>query len=573
MNCQDIGRILNDDDIAELRPAVARTVREHLATCDECARDWRVHERVLAMPMPAPGPRLLGWRPPNRAAETVAPSRRALRSTLLVGALIAVGATAAVYVAVEQLESVRTTESPTAGPTSDDASSQEAPVGAAADSSPTATDELDLSAIRASRSGYAYAFTAVLAPSMTDPQYDEVAAVIEAALLEKLRSIPHLILIEPDLFDRFLDPDGLPRRPLPAGIDFLLQLQQPALANAETNAGRWSIEVYARISGDEEIETRTIWEKRTVWVWGRLDLPLSIEEAHSTIEGAFAMLSTQILPPEDLSLLAEMRNTALDSARPKEERLAVLSTLDFFFPHRFIVFDDVVKREVSRSIALTVTEIVTNSPDPDVRRDAWWFVRGLGDPYLVAPLAESMRRDPAISVRFMAADVLAREFISDPAARAAFDFAALNDTDLQSRRRARWATASAPDRKALLIDMLSDPALPQYLRYAYLRGSTIGDFVDYVTPESAELMLRAAAAGPQNLPPGTIITDLGKAPSGEVVPLLLERLRDDPDAAIRRVAASALIAHQDEPGVVEALRYAREYDVSPEVRLAASTER
>jgi HEAT repeat protein len=299
-----------------------------------------------------------------------------------------------------------------------------------------------------------------------------------------------------------------------------------------------------------------------------------MEEADSVIDGMVEALSTRIFPPEDLSLLGEMRNSVLDSTRPKEERLALLeNTLEFFFPRRFMVFDDVIQREVSRSIALTVAEIVSNSPDRDVRVSAWFVVRSLGDPYLVAPLAESLRRDSAVEVRLLTIELLAANFPSDPVAQTALNSAALSDGDYLVRNVARWAIANESDRRTHLNDMLAEVAVPQASNWlgVIFSGSTFANAVDYVTRGSAEILLDIVAASP-NTQRG-ITNILGKAPPGEVVPLMLERLRDDPDVAVRRVAAVTLMGRQNDPGVVAALRYARDYDPSPEVRAAASAVR
>ena len=564
MNCQDIGRILNDDDIATLSPAVARRVREHHANCDDCAWDWKVHERMLAMPTPAPGPRLLGWQPEIRAADTLASARRPLRNSLIFGMLIAVGAAAAVFVVAERRQDPGTAVPLSVQSTSNDASSHDDPVGTPRDSLPVVADESKPPVTRAFRPGYAYAFTAVLAPSRQDPQDAEMLMALEAALLDKLRSMPHLILIEPESFDQYLEPNGLPRWPLPEGIDFLVQLQRSSrLADIEALTGQWNFEVRVWKAGDNRIAGAT-----TALV---PDTPLSTEIARAVIEDLFEERLRDNFPPEDLSRLAEIRNMALDPTRLERDRLAALDELEAF-AYRFGIFDESVQQQVSLSIAHTATEIVTTSPDPAVRARLWDVVSGLAAPYLVAPLAESLQRDPNDAVRIAAARRLALSFADDPVARAALDFAALNDRSRSIRHYARWANSDEFDRQALLAEMLADPAVPQAERSSVVR-SDIGSYASYITRESAELLLAIAAAAPVNMAWSDITSDLGSAPPQDVVPLLLERLRDDPDAAIRRVAAGALLGHQDQPGVVEALRNARDNDPSPEVRLAAFTVR
>jgi HEAT repeat protein len=258
--------------------------------------------------------------------------------------------------------------------------------------------------------------------------------------------------------------------------------------------------------------------------------------------------------------------------RSQQDRLAALDELGRF-NRRFSVFDESVQRQVTRSIALTATDIVRNSSDPGVRLRLWEVVSGLADPYLVAPLADSLQRDSDDGVRLLAVQLLAQDFTSDPVARAALDSVSLNDSNRMIRNYARWAITDEAGRRALLTETLSDPAVPRDQRYSVLGADVGGRYGPYITRESAELLLGIAAATSQNLYWSDIISDLGNAPPLEVVPLLLERLSADPDAAVRRVAAGALLAYQEEPGVVDALRYARDNDPSPEVRLAAFTVR
>jgi len=567
MNCQDIGRILNDDDIAALRPAVVNSAREHLATCDECAWDWKVHERMLAMPLPAIGAKLLAWQPAARAGHAKTAVRRPRGGSLIIGALIAIGAAAAMVVGVGRLQDRQPAELPADQQTSSGTSLRAEPTGESSEIALSLPDARDASVTDAPQPLYAYSFTVVLAPPSYERQdelTERAVGNIHSALLVRLRSLPHLRLIEPESFDPYLESSGFPRRPLPRGVDFLVQVQRPpGMEEIENLAGIRTIDVRVLSAASNRIASgRTFMDTSS---------RASADAARAAADSLFEQSINRTFPPRDLSRLGEIRNYALDSTRSEDTRFELIDELTQF-SLRFAIFEESVQQQVERSIAITTADIATNAPEPAIRARSWQAAAGLADSYLVAPLTEALLRDSSDIVRLEAARRLALDFAADPAARAALDFSALNDSDRAVRHYARWANTDESGRPVLLTQMLSDPTVPVPERFGVVR-SDIPRYQAYITRESARLLLDIAAASHADMAWSDITSDLGIAPPNQVADLLLERLRDDPDAAIRRVAAGALLGHQDEPGVVAALRYARDNDPSPEVRLAAFTVR
>lgn len=95
MNCRDIARLLDDEDVRALPAAVHSDVQAHLATCRECARDWQIHAQLAEMPIPALPAGLRAQFMARAAQRPVIGAHRRNRF-LVIGAVVAMAAAAAV---------------------------------------------------------------------------------------------------------------------------------------------------------------------------------------------------------------------------------------------------------------------------------------------------------------------------------------------------------------------------------------------------------------------------------------------------------------------------------------------
>src|SRR5262245_61444100 len=92
MNCRWIAHLLDELDVSRLSDAERRDVESHLGTCAECARDWEIHQRLLALPKRQMRPELV-----SRCRVAVvahAEGRRRSSRYVLYGVVLALAAAA-----------------------------------------------------------------------------------------------------------------------------------------------------------------------------------------------------------------------------------------------------------------------------------------------------------------------------------------------------------------------------------------------------------------------------------------------------------------------------------------------
>lgn len=96
MNCNDMTRLLDERDIAELSAPEARDLAAHAAECAECARQWLASEHVARFRSDVPAlPAALREQALRIREACEAPAlRRSTRRPLLFGGLFVLGAAA-----------------------------------------------------------------------------------------------------------------------------------------------------------------------------------------------------------------------------------------------------------------------------------------------------------------------------------------------------------------------------------------------------------------------------------------------------------------------------------------------
>jgi len=374
-------------------------------------------------------------------------------------------------------------------------------------------------------------FTVAIAPRVLETT-DRAAALafqsIYVALLDELRSVPNLDLVERASKDRDIAPD------------FELR------ANVESRDGpRFHLSWLATRGGIGE--------------WSA-----SIASSVPWTAVAVARDATQALrlfpfPPE-VSRPVELEAVALDANRSAEERFDALAELKTI-PQRFAF----VGRDERRVVAVAAADIVANSVDPEVRGRTWTAMRKVDDPYLVEPLTDSVLHDDAEFVRLEAVKTLGSSFGHDAKAIAALEYALVHDLSAQVRANARWESLDEDERRAyvagtLLRNDLSDPERLELLT------AGVSGFRGYIDPRAAQALVAISSrARPSNEEP-TPEESRGRVNATEIVPLLMELLTDSPSDEIRSAVASALMRHRGEAGVQVALQQAARQDPSPQVR-------
>jgi antitoxin (DNA-binding transcriptional repressor) of toxin-antitoxin stability system len=93
MNCQDIARILDEQEVDGLLTDERSAAQVHLASCAECARDWQIHAQLSGARIPEVPAELRALY--QREVGIGAPGTRRSGRLVVIGALVAVAAAAA----------------------------------------------------------------------------------------------------------------------------------------------------------------------------------------------------------------------------------------------------------------------------------------------------------------------------------------------------------------------------------------------------------------------------------------------------------------------------------------------
>jgi hypothetical protein len=94
MNCQDMARILDEQEVDGLLAEEQSGVQVHLNTCRECARDWQIHAQLAGVAIPAVPAALRAQFTPQMVAASRNGGHRRNR-LVVIGVLIALAAAAA----------------------------------------------------------------------------------------------------------------------------------------------------------------------------------------------------------------------------------------------------------------------------------------------------------------------------------------------------------------------------------------------------------------------------------------------------------------------------------------------
>jgi hypothetical protein len=602
MNCQEIGNILNDQDIGALSPAVVTSAREHLATCDECARDWKAHEQMLAMPMPVPGPGLLEWRPANRGVSD-ATSRRSLRGTLLLGALIAVGAAAAVYVAVEQSESMRTTESRAAGPTSDVVSPQDEPVGAATDSSPDdeqpgsiatgadaspATNPPDVAPVpepvvdstiaavppetiaavppettaavcsrTATSSGTLKVVLLPARASTPDRASEALVQEIRQDTLRALLAMPAVEVVDLGPVDlAVLAPNAGSLRDdnlLFIAISQRYQSTVVAEISERTTASglSWSIDLLVRQRESAGGSANEISKDGSPAISSLLQT-LGVKSLGTEYAGLIARRAAR---PPILNLMPDACNVFLDASRPENERLQALAQLRN---------DGLDGETLAVAVALAV-----ESPSARTRQRVWSLLRGSEyHPPLAGLLSSALVSDADAAVRKEAALGLAA-YLREGSTLAVLEHAAGNDVSTEVRLAARMAMMSYDEQLAFKREILLDRSLTPAERFAPTSNFTTLRMpvpLTYHDGQAEEALAYSEILGATDDPQleNSVLSELSNTIIAlrtdersnqidvRIIPVLAETVASD-DPRVRRQAIRALISLAEFPEARAAL--------------------
>ena len=357
---------------------------------------------------------------------------------------------------------------------------------------------------------------------------------IYAALLEELRAIPNLELVELSS-ELSVAPDD---------VDFDLRVKGEARPGFRPSA---LLRVYwsAKRGGAGDWSTPT---------------DSSVPGTPETIARAAAEQLRRFPFPPEIARPVELEAIVLDTNRPSEERLGALAELKTI-PQRFAF----VGRDERRVVAVAAADIVANSTDPDIRSRVWKAMRKVDDPYLIGPLVDSVLSDDSEQVRVDAVQTLGNNFGHDPKAVAGLEYAFVHDLSPQVRANAHWETLDENSRRGYLAGTLLREDLSDAARLELLTAGVSG-FRGYVDRQAVQALVDIASRARSSTEQLVADEGPGRVSAAELVPLLVELLTDNGSEEIRSAAASALLRHRDEVGVRDTLELAQCDDPSQRVR-------
>jgi HEAT repeat protein len=433
-----------------------------------------------------------------------------------------------------------------AGPLSVNSPDSPAPAAAPPSDAPAAGSASTPSTAEASPPPTAKLRSTVAVSPLALQTNDRAAALafqsIYAALLDELRSIPNLDLVELRSAGRDFAPDD---------IDFYVRVR------GESRGGPGAVPLF-----------HVYW---TATSGGAGQWSASIASSVPWTAIAVARDATQALRrfpfPPDISRPVELEAVALDAGRSAEERFGALDELKMI-PQRFAF----VGRDERRVVAVAAADIVANSADPEVRGRTWAAMRQVDDPYmkvddpyLIEPLVDSALHDDSEFVRLEAVKTLGSSFGRDAKARAALEYALVHDLSPQVRANAHWESLDEDGRRAYVAGTLLRDDLSDAARLELLTAGVSG-FRGYIDPRAAQALVDIATRALPSTQESAPEESPGRVSATDVVPLLLELLTASPSEEIRAAVATGLMRHRREAGVDVALQAAARDDPSSQVR-------
>lgn len=598
MNCREITGIL-DNQKAALDPGQRRDAEAHVATCKDCAEAWHLQNALAELPgMPLP----YGFAGRCRAlvAQGVqaAPNRRTVRR-ILVGTLAALAAAAAVVMLLP-----RPVDSTGPGTLARNAPVADVEVNAPViDLSATefSPDVPQTSAIEAPAkpkftvsivpprplpaAGSAPA-SGVVPPAdleavralQNSPPRQQAVQAFQSALLEELRRVPGLTLVDPDQ-----------PVPEPAGKNYrvaFMFLTQLGLDGRAVPGDSRIVELTATAEQLKADGQKT----RRMMSFLRIDLlapcagipPVAgappCNDPRGQATEVVRKLRQEVFPPDPSvtrPLQARLQDTSLDAS----QRIKTFEDL-------FRISKDQEDLALLRDpgVVRAALALAANG-DPTLRAQIWRMMRGAGNPDFIQPMLASLTQDPA-DVRLAAIETLAGDFLGDPRVRAALASLVVEDPNPLVRAVADRGISGEASWRRYVVGSLGDANRPAAQRvealvyYLYPPGATAASSTshpDYwqILDQLDDKAVRALAEALPNagkLQGGSTYNLLGNfssrhAGNPAVTEMSLGLLERSPNPTIRIIAGQSLARTQyADPRVRDALTKAVQGDPEPSVR-------
>ncbi len=429
-------------------------------------------------------------------------------------------------------------------------------------------------------------FTVQMLPVKSDVEDAARKAAIEAvhaALVDGLRAVPGLKLLEP----------ATPGSEAPVSANYSLALEGKAAYASATFKGDFSVNLVAqRLAPDGRMlgnfYTGTAGEIAPGCATpASMDLLASDSSCADPAGVAGRLLATlrKMVFPPDPQLQRQLQARLVDQALGADERLRALVDLGSLGRASGAIVRDAFPAGLREpAMVRAAIQLASTTQDPAVRAQVWYTLRGSGDPELVRPLVTALHTDADDDTRVQALATLSADFAAEPRAQAALETAARGDSDPLVRALAQRALGAESVWTEYVLASLEDAGRSpvervEALFYAYglptsrMYGSFAADgrilraLDDAAMRALTEVLPKAAADSPRYANASlTLVSQITFMNHPAITDMLLESLSAGDAWPGRRIAVEALRRRADDPRVRAALAKVAAEDADPQIR-------
>ncbi|MEO6078756.1 MAG: HEAT repeat domain-containing protein [Steroidobacteraceae bacterium] len=546
MNCSDISLFLDDRDIGALDDGLRKAVDTHVAACPDCARDWKLHTRLVSRKLPALPTGLLNDCSALAISGPAASRSRRIwnRGALAAGVAVLVAAAATLmFYGAPGTGSAEVASASSAGTEAQDRSVL------AGTSSPSSSQDV----LRAQ----------VNTPSAVPNAAPEPQAVGNNTFSVRLSTLQDDTLggFDKSVFDIFRT----------AAIDKLRQTPGLILVLAESSTYGQTV--------DFEITLSAV--RQNGKLRGRLDVsksgpnpvvlpirgalgqdcaPSCFQDA-ITLGESMAGLAAKMMMPSAAASKSALLQQLQDFSLAPQQRLEALQGLD---SRNLGVRQGGLRTDPSGdslrdpAVIRAVLELASVASSPEQRAEIWKTVRTIRSPALVEPLARAAQLDSDSTVRAEAVATLMADFVDDPRARAAFEQTATADSHPMVRALAQSGLSGEATWNSYILASLKDTTLSDaqrldavlfHARNSAASAQPLAGLLDDDAIKALALVL------PRTEVPGTrtLLNHLVSIKHPAITGMLLASIERPDSRFDRRLVMQMLADRLSQPGVRAAL--------------------
>jgi hypothetical protein len=601
MNCREIAEIL-DNRKTNLDPLQRREAQAHMATCAECASAWNLQVGLADLPgMALPANFSSRCRLLVAAASPSTVRRPAIIRRVLAGSLTALAAAAALLLIYPRQSSVtlpvvsqRTALTVDAATSIVQAAAESASVELRAD--PPQPEVIEVAttsrflvrvmpltpAINAQGAaadplmkGLRTATQEQVLAFVNDPAGREAMQSLHTALVEELRRIPGLVLVDSDL--AALEPASSRKYQVRVSMPIMFSPDGTTLlkSNRHVTVVLRAEQVRSNGQAVNRLSSSAVIDLQAPCMGAAPVADTPCADARGTAATLVRQLRERVFPPA-ASATRALQAKFQDSSLGVAQRWNLLAEL-------LRIRDNTDDMSLLRDpgVVRAAIELAANS-DPAMRARIWRSMRGVGSRELTPALMNSLVNDSG-DVRLAAVETLA-DFRDDAQVRATLESVALGDSRPLVRAVAERTLSGEESWKRYVVASLKDSSRPApdrlealaYYLYPPAPAARSPDSSEYwqtleMLDDSAVTAMAEALPGAGSLQGNADILMANFAgthiKNPVVTDMLLNVLAHHATPKMRRGAGQVLArAHRNEPRVRDALTKAIESDPDPGVR-------